>query len=132
MEEAGCAAGFSRPDILWADTIFSIIFSVSTTPASGNMTTGRLIPVPMGTMMVKDNASAQEDAADDDGKVQKTERQDSDGRKKEQKGGRANNIDGMEGDEVYTNIEAAVFPVGEVDDSINDKDFRIMDWKQDL
>ena len=40
-----------------------IIFSVSTTPAAGNMTTGRLILVPIGMMVVKDNVSAQKDAA---------------------------------------------------------------------
>ena len=53
---------------------FFIIFSVSTTPAAGNMTTGRLIPVPIGMMVVKDNMSAQEDTEGNDGKVQKTER----------------------------------------------------------
>ena len=56
----------------------SIIFSVSITPAAGNMTTGRLILVLMSMMVVKDKVSAQEDAAGDDGRVRKTEGWDSD------------------------------------------------------
>ena len=80
MAEAGDAVGLSQPDILWADTGFSIIFSVLTT----NMTTGRLILVPMGMMVVKYKVL-------DQGKVQKAERYDSDGREKEQRGGRVNN-----------------------------------------
>ena len=41
------------------------------------------------------------------------------------------NVDGMDGDVVYTNIEAAVRAAGENNDNIYDEDFRIMDWKQD-
>eukprot|EP00579_Thalassiosira_antarctica_P001748 CAMPEP_0201870386 /NCGR_PEP_ID=MMETSP0902-20130614/3494_1 /ASSEMBLY_ACC=CAM_ASM_000551 /TAXON_ID=420261 /ORGANISM="Thalassiosira antarctica, Strain CCMP982" /LENGTH=107 /DNA_ID=CAMNT_0048395977 /DNA_START=534 /DNA_END=854 /DNA_ORIENTATION=+ len=71
MAKAGDVASFSRPDILWADTSFSITFSISMVPATDNMTTGRLTPVPMGMMVVKDTMSAKEDAAGDASKVQK-------------------------------------------------------------
>jgi len=37
----------------------------------------------------------------------------------------------MDGDVVYTSIEAAVRAAGENNDNIYDEDFRIMDWKQD-
>ena len=54
-------------------------------------------------------------------------------RNKESSGGTDlfENVDGMEGDEVYTNIEAAVHAAGENNDNIDDEDFRIVDWKQD-
>ena len=41
------------------------------------------------------------------------------------------NVDRMDGDVVYINIEAAVRAAGENNDNIDDEDFRIMDWKQE-
>ena len=41
------------------------------------------------------------------------------------------NVGGMEGDDVYINIEAAVCAAGKNNDDIDDDNFMIMDWKQD-
>ena len=58
----------------------------------GNMTTGRLILVPMCIMLANDEVWVQEDAAaGNDGKVWKIESQDSDKREEERRGERANN-----------------------------------------
>ena len=40
------------------------------------------------------------------------------------------NDDGIECDEVHTNIEAAVHTEGENNDKIDDEDFGTMDWKR--